>query len=261
MADIQKLRRSISKDLMGLYYKRAGYSYQKAIQALKKDEFLSQYFEIAEEEDKPFLDYIFIELKSIDELAKELMQGILSQMKEAKERIVLPISEIIGVRLRGLFDNLGPRLWESIIDKVVQDWHFRELFKGSDLEGNYKIEDYDDKSLILHRITTIDIVPKDFRLFTAEQREKYIQSLVAELYTQKENWHFINTKFGLDTDNEEGMADYMAFRKIIDERKRIYGMISEAFYVTDERGFCHYIGEVAEKEEEYDEDEAEGWED
>ena len=53
----------------------------------------------------------------------------------------------------------------------------------------------------------------------------------------------------------------MAFRKIIDERKRIYGMISEAFYVTDERGFCHYIGEVAEKEEEYDEDEAEGWED
>ena len=70
MADIQKLRRSISKDLMGLYYKRAGYSYQKAIQALKKDEFLSQYFEIAEEEDKPFLDYIFIELKSIDELAE-----------------------------------------------------------------------------------------------------------------------------------------------------------------------------------------------
>lgn len=54
MADIQKLRRSISKDLMGLYYKRVGYSYQKAIQALKKDEFLSQYFEIAEEEDKPF---------------------------------------------------------------------------------------------------------------------------------------------------------------------------------------------------------------
>ena len=44
MADIQKLRRSISKDLMGLYYKRVGYSYQKAIQALKKDEFLSQYF-------------------------------------------------------------------------------------------------------------------------------------------------------------------------------------------------------------------------
>ena len=43
MADIQKLRRSISKDLMGLYYKRAGYSYQKAIQALKKDEFLSQF--------------------------------------------------------------------------------------------------------------------------------------------------------------------------------------------------------------------------
>ena len=98
MADIQKLRRSISKDLMGLYYKRAGYSYQKAIQALKKDEFLSQYFEIAEE-DKPFLDYIFIELKSTDELAEELMQGILSQMKEAKERVVLPISVIIGVRL------------------------------------------------------------------------------------------------------------------------------------------------------------------
>ena len=258
MADIQKLRRSISKDLMGLYYKRAGYSYQKAIQALKKDEFLSQYFEIAEE-DKPFLDYIFIELKSTDELAEELMQGILSQMKEAKERVVLPISEIIGVRLRGLFDNLGSRLGDSIIHEMVQNYHFRKLFKESGLTGNYKIEDYDNKSLILHRITTIDIGPQDFRLFTAEQREKHIQSLVAEVYKQKENWHFINTKFGLDTDNEEGMADYMAFRKIIDERKRVYGMISEAFYVTDEHGFCHYIGEV--EEEEYDEDEAEGWED
>ena len=34
MADIQKLRRSISKDLMGLYYKIGGVMYHKAIREL-----------------------------------------------------------------------------------------------------------------------------------------------------------------------------------------------------------------------------------
>ena len=166
-----------------------------------------------------------------------------------------------SIKENGLIQPIVVRKVNGIYQIIAGERRYRACCSLNMKQVPCIIEDYDDKSLILHRITTIDIVPKDFRLFTAEQREKYIQSLVAELYTQKENWHFINTKFGLDTDNEEGMADYMAFRKIIDERKRVYGMISEAFYVTDERGFCHYIGEVAEKEEEYDEDEDEGWED